>query len=169
MNDIYLEKKIIRRIDLLISRYPSKRSATIPILYLVQKKHGFVSQHLTEWISKKLQLSHISIYELLTFYPMLRSKPVSKKYIKICRSLSCALNGSYSIYSKLQNKFNYNSGDIPVNYKYTISFVECLANCDQAPVVQVNELLYEKVRINQINNFIAEVNKEERVNFPYKT
>src|SRR5256885_11884777 len=84
-------------IDELIAHYPQKRSASLMALHALQGQFGWISREAIEWIAQKLELLPINIYELVTFYPMFRTNPVGNYQIKVCRTLSCALGGSYSL------------------------------------------------------------------------
>ena len=85
-----LSKAATTEIKEAIARYPVKRSAVLPLLHVVQEDQGYLSVEAIEWIASKLSLEPINVYELLTFYPMLRRKPLGKKHVRVCRTLSCA-------------------------------------------------------------------------------
>jgi NADH:ubiquinone oxidoreductase subunit E len=83
----------------LISHYPVKRAASLMVLHAIQEKFGWISQEAAMWTAKKLELAPINIFEILTFYPMLRQQPMGKYQIKVCRTLSCALGGAYELHN----------------------------------------------------------------------
>jgi NADH-quinone oxidoreductase subunit E len=117
------------RIDEVITHYPVKRSATLPLLHLIQEDVGYIPEEAIPWIAAKLELQPINVYEVVTFYPMFRRKPIGRRHIKVCRTLSCALMG----------------GEVSPDGEVTIDFVECLASCGTAPVVMIDDELHEKV------------------------
>jgi len=92
-----------RKMDEAISCYPKehRRSAATPLLHLWQEHFGFISDDGVLWIAAKLGLQPINIIELVTFYPMFRQKPVGKTHIRVCRTLSCAMAGSYQLMENL--------------------------------------------------------------------
>jgi NADH-quinone oxidoreductase subunit F len=142
--------------DEAIACYPreQKRSASLPLLHLWQEHFGFINDNAVTWIATKLGLQPINILELVSFYPMLREKSAGKTHIRVCRTLSCAMAGSYQLMDKLcaatgvQRK---NHGD-PIGRSadgnYSIEFVECLASCGTAPVCMINDDLHENVDPN---------------------
>src|SRR5437867_5439375 len=136
-------------IDELITHYPQKRSASLMLLHAIQDYFGFISQQAVEWIAAKLGLQPINIYELVTFYPMLQPKPVGKYHLRVCRTLSCALGGSYKLHEHLCGKLGLDpKAQGPQTTKdgqYTLEFVECLASCGTAPVMTCNEAFHEAV------------------------
>src|SRR4026209_1664963 len=94
-----------RKMDEAIGHYPAeqKRSASLPRMHLWQEHFGYISDEGVTWIAAKLGLEPINILELVTFYPMYRQAPAGKKHIRVCRTLSCAMAGSYQLMEKLEN------------------------------------------------------------------
>jgi NADH-quinone oxidoreductase subunit F len=143
--------------DEAIGRYPSeqKRSASLPLLHLWQEHFGFISDEAVTWIAAKLGLQPINILELVTFYPMLRQEPAGKTHIRVCRTLSCAMAGSYELMANLctaagiQQNGHFGAMHNPISVSpegnYSVEFVECLASCGTAPVCMVNEELRERL------------------------
>src|SRR3954467_12528779 len=141
-----------------IARYPAdrKRSAAMPLLHLWQEEFGFISDEGIGWIARKLELQPINILELVTFYPMYRQAPAGKTHIRVCRTLSCAMAGSYQVMegacaaAGIERHNDHNGMHNPVSVskdgKYSIEFVECLASCGTAPVCMVQDELIENVQ-----------------------
>lgn len=140
-----LKPETLARIDEVITHYPEKRSGTLPLLHLIQEDVGYISDEALEWIAEKLELEPINVYEVVTFYPMFRRKPIGRRHIKVCRTLSCALVGAYKTCSKFQQEFDTKLGDVSPDGEVTVEFVECLASCGTAPVVLLDEELHENV------------------------
>lgn len=140
-----LKSETLTRIDEVIPHYPSKRSATLPLLHLIQEDIGYIPQEAIEWVATKLELQPINVYEVVTFYPMFRQKPIGRRHVKVCRTLSCALMGGYRTCEAFEKEFNTKLGEISPDGEVTIEFVECLASCGTAPVVMVDDELHEKV------------------------
>ena len=133
------------QIDEVITHYPVKRSATLPLLHLIQEDVGFISNEAIEWVAAKLELQPINVYEVVTFYPMFRQKPIGRRHIKVCRTLSCALMGGYKTCAAFEQEFSTHRGEISADGEVTIEFVECLASCGTAPVVLIDDDLHENV------------------------
>src|SRR3954467_12995876 len=142
-----------------IARYPAdrKRSAAMPLLHLWQEEFGFISDEGIGWIARKLELQPINILELVTFYPMYRQQPTGKTHIRVCRTLSCAMNGSYQVMENAcaaagihrrdhtDDNGMHNPISVSADGNYSIEFVECLASCGTAPVAMVQDDLIEKI------------------------
>ena len=105
-----LKPETLQRIDDVITHYPVKRSATLPLLHLVQEDAGYISDAALEWIAAKLELPPINVYEVITFYPMFRRQPIGRRHIRVCRTLSCALLGGYKTCETFEKEFNTHAG-----------------------------------------------------------
>lgn len=155
-----LKPETLQRIDEVITHYPVKRSASLPLLHLVQEDQGYISAEAIEWIAAKLELQPINIYELVTFYPMFRQKPIGRRHIKVCRTLSCALMGGYKTCAEFEKEFNTHIDEVSPDGAVTIEFVECLASCGTAPVVMIDDDLHEKVDCAKARELASQIKKD---------
>jgi NADH-quinone oxidoreductase subunit E len=158
--DFAVPAAMAAEIDEVITHYPKKRSATLMLLHAFQEHFGYVSRQAVEWIAAKLELQPINVYELVTFYPMFHQKPVGKYHLKICRTLSCALGGSYELHEHFCKKFSLDphghGAQTTKDGKFTVEFVECLASCGTAPVMMCNDAFYEGVTLKKADGIVEE-------------
>ena len=152
-----LKPETLARIDEVITHYPSKRSATLPLLHLVQEEQGYISPAAVEWIAAKLGLEPINVQEVATFYPMFRHHPVGRRHVRMCRTLSCALNGGYQICAKLEQELGCKVGHSSPDGEVFLEFVECLASCGSGPVVMVDDELHERVTVEKAAAIAAQI------------
>ena len=147
-------------IDELITHYPVKRSASLMLLHALQEHFGYLSKEAIEWTAAKLGLQPINVYELVTFYPMFRQSAIGEHHLKVCRTLSCALGGSYKLHEHLCKKLGLDSRahgpQTTPDGKFTVEFVECLASCGTAPVMMCNEDFYEGVSNTRADQILTE-------------
>ena len=147
-------------INELITHYSEKRSASLMVLHAIQERFGWVSQEAVEWTAGKLGLQPINIYELVTFYPMLRQQPMGKYQIKVCRTLSCALGGANELHKHFCEKLGLDAHahgpQTTKDGKFTVEFVECLASCGTAPVMMCNDAFYEGVSHKKADEIVAQ-------------
>jgi len=145
-------------LDELTTHYPQKRSASLMFLHALQEHFGFLSKEAIEWTARKLDLQPINVYELVTFYPMFRQEPAGKYQIKICRTLSCALGGSYALKEHVCRRLGLDphahGPQHTSDRKFTVEFVECLASCGTAPVLMCNDDFYEGVTPQKADELI---------------
>ncbi len=156
-----LTKETLAEIEEVIPKYPEKRSAALMVIHLVQDELGFISDESCSWIANKLDLQPINIKELITFYPMLRESPWGKKHIRVCRTLPCALRGSYKTCKILEDKLGVKEGHVRKDGEFSIEFMECLADCGQGPVVMVDEKTYENIEGKSADEFASLLAKGE--------
>ncbi|MEM8549311.1 MAG: NADH-quinone oxidoreductase subunit NuoE [Verrucomicrobiota bacterium] len=152
-----LSETTLAKIDALFTKFPDKRSLTLPVCHLVQEEKGYLSDEAMEWIAQKLDLTAIQVLEVVSFYPMYRREPIGKVHVKVCRTLSCALVGAYKTCEQLEEQLNCKQGETSPDGKYTIEFVECIAKCGMGPLVQVDDKLYENCKPDQLDGLIADI------------
>jgi NADH-quinone oxidoreductase subunit E len=155
-----LKPATFAKIDEVITHYPVKRSAVLPLLHLIQEDVGHIPDAAIEWVAAKLELQPINVYEVVTFYPMFRRKPIGRRHIKVCRTLSCALTGGYKVCEQFEQEFNTHRGEISPYGEVTIEFVECLASCGTGPVVMIDDDLHEKVDAAKVKELAARIRAE---------
>ena len=154
---MHLQPQTLAKIDEVITHYPVKRSAALPLLHLVQEDQGHVSAAAIEWIAAKLELQPINVYELVTFYPMFRQQPIGRRHVKVCRTLSCAIMGGYRTCAEFQRQFGTGLGGGSPGGEVTVEFVECLASCGTAPVVMIDDVLHERVDVAKAQQLSAQI------------
>jgi len=162
--------------DEAIARYPEdhRRSAAMSLLHLWQEHFGFITDEGVKWIATKLGLQPINILELVTFYPMFRQKPAGKTHIRVCRTLSCAMAGSYQLMKNLcvatgierrrPSHGMHNPISVSADGNYSIEFVECLASCGTAPVCMISEELRENIDPNSVADLVR--NRQSAIGNP---
>ena len=142
------------KIEEVITRYPvSRRSAVLPVLHLLQKEFRYITEEGVAYTAKKLGLEPIHVLQVVTFYPGFRQKEPGKYHVRVCRTLSCAMAGSYELMDALCEAGGIDRSGVshhdPVavseDGKYSIEFAECLASCGTGPVCLVEDDFHEAV------------------------
>ena len=144
-----LSEELKKKIDARVGKYPTSRSAVLPLLHLIQEELLYIPDEAIEWVAQKLDIPPINVYEVVTFYPMLKRSPMGKKHVRVCRTLSCALRGSYQVCKAIQEELNVELDHTTEDGEYSLEFMECLASCGTAPVVMVNEEHYDNVDVEK--------------------
>jgi NADH-quinone oxidoreductase subunit E len=148
-----------------ISHYPSnKRSATLPLLHLVQHQFGSICAGAITWVARKLELEPIQVLEVVTFYPGFRQSAPGKFHIRVCRTLSCAMGGSYELMERLcqltgidrsQSDPHHHPVAVSPCGTFSVEFAECLASCGSAPVCMVNDDFHEGIPAGKAAELLA--------------
>jgi NADH-quinone oxidoreductase subunit E len=140
-----LKAETLAEIEKVIPRYPQKRSALMPLLHAVQTDQGFISDEAMEWIAAKLEIQPVNVLEVVTFYPYFRRKPNGKHHVRVCQTLSCAMNDSFHIADVFKEEFGCELGENSKDGLVTLEATECLASCATGPNVLVDDTLYQHV------------------------
>jgi NADH-quinone oxidoreductase subunit E len=126
-----LDPERVQRATEIVARYPSRRSALLPLLHLAQEQDGYVGDDAMEHIAELLDLTPSEVVGTASFYTMFKREPVGGLLVSVCTNVSCLVNGGPDLLAHLQHRYATDS-DV------TVEEVECIAACDLAPVLQVN-------------------------------
>ncbi len=143
----------------LASIYPRRRSALIPMLLLAQKELGYIKAETIQYVGKYLDLDPSEVDSILSFYTLLRRRPVGKYHIMICTNLACLLQGSDNIEACVKRKLGVNLGEITPDGLFSAIEFECLGSCTTAPVIQVNGEFYENLDVKKTETILDELRK----------
>lgn len=134
-----------KRADAILSIYPEghKRAAMIPLLDLAQRQHGWLPISAMHKVAEILDLPKMRVYEVATFYTMFMRKPTGKYHVQVCTTTPCWLRGSDEVLSCCKSELGIGVGETSKDGMFTLSEVECLGACVNAPMIQVNDDYYE--------------------------
>ena len=145
------------KFDEIVSRYPRKEAALLPTLWLAQEEFTTVTPEVMAYVAALLDLPAAKVLGVTTFYTMYHTKPVGTYHIQVCRTLSCAMAGSNALLDYLKKTFNVDLDELTADGKFTISQVECLANCDAAPAIQINATDYKQVSQEKMGEILKKL------------
>lgn len=140
-----LKPETLAEIEAAIPKYPEKRSAVMPLLHAIQKDQGAISNEAAEWVARKLEIEPINVLSVVSFYPFFRQQRIGKRHIRVCRTLSCAMAGGAKVCDTLLKEFGTELNAVSPDGEVTVEFAECLASCGTAPVMLVDDELYESL------------------------
>jgi NADH-quinone oxidoreductase subunit E len=143
-----------QQVDEILTRYPERRAALLPVLWLCQRQNGWISPEVVEYVSERLELSTATVKGVVTFYTMFFDEPVGENVVWVCRTLSCDLRGGKAIQEHLEQKLGCTAGHTSADGKFTLLKAECLAACGQAPMVQINDYYYEDLDVELLDRII---------------
>ena len=143
-----------QKVEEILTRYPERRAALLPVLWLCQKQHGWISPEVIDYVSERLDLSTAVVKGVVTFYTMFFDEPVGENIVWVCRTLSCDLRGGKSIQDHLESRLGCKAGETSSDGKFTLLKAECLAACGQAPMVQINDHYYENLDVALLDRII---------------
>ncbi|MBE9504242.1 MAG: NADH-quinone oxidoreductase subunit NuoE [Proteobacteria bacterium] len=149
-----LSQAAIKKIEEVQKKYPTKRSAVLPSLFIAQEEQGWVTKEAMAEIAKVLAIPPTQVYESATFYTMYNKKPVGKYHVQVCANLSCSLLGAEHVINYISKKLNIKTGETSSDKKFTLSTVECLGSCDTAPMLQLNDEYHENLTEEKIDKLL---------------
>lgn len=150
-----------RQLDEILSRYPNKMAACIPVLHLCQEANGnWVSDEVIAFVADKLELSTAHVKGVVTFYTLFNREPPGKHQVWVCRTLSCALRGSDDILRRCEKKLGIHVGETTKDGKVTLRTAECLASCGSAPMMQVDKTYHENLTPEQVDEILDRLRKD---------
>lgn len=147
--------EIEAEIDRHLAKYPVKRSAILPLMFIMQRERGgWLDPPAVSYLAKRLGVQITDIWEVATFYSMINTEPVGKYHIQICKTLSCKLLGSDGIAEHCSKKLGINPGETTSDGRFTISLVECLGSCGTAPMFQIGFDFHENLTTEKVDEIL---------------
>lgn len=138
------------------TQYPEKRSALIPALHLAQADIGYLPHDIQRQVADLFEIDLNEVNSVVTFYDMFHEKPVGKHLIHACKNLSCMLRGSDGLISRLCQKLEIEPGQTTKDGEFTVILSECLAACDKAPMLLVDDKVIGPVDIEKLDDLIKD-------------
>lgn len=154
------DKKYEARIQAHFAKYPDKRSAVMPLLYIAQEEYGYVSETGIEEVAQLCEMDPTQVKSIAGFYTMYSEKPKGKYWLQVCTDLPCALRGADAFHHELLEYLGIDEGGTTTDGLFTAEHVMCLAACDRAPMLQCNFHFMENLDIEKIKAFIEEKRAE---------
>lgn len=152
-----LRENALEEIEAILSKYPTKRSAVLPLCQLAQKQYGYMSPDAIRDVADLLELDPTEVQSLVGFYSLLRERPTGKYVIEICADLPCALRGANRLVDHVCRKLGVQPGETTPDGLFTVEKVMCVAACDRAPVAQINLEYLEHLDPDRVDALLEEL------------
>lgn len=133
-----LLEKFGAEIDAIIARYPQKRSAVLPLLYIAQDEYGYLTDAAVREVAAILDLPPTDVFEVAGFYSLLYEQPVGRWVLQVCDDVPCAFCGAEELIATLQERLGITVDQTTADGMFTLQRVKCLADCNRAPLLQAN-------------------------------
>jgi NADH-quinone oxidoreductase E subunit len=128
----------------ILARYPTRRAALMPTLWLAQREFGYLPLPVQEYVAGLMELPLAWVASVVSFYTMYWTEPPARWHLQVCRNLSCALRGGLEIRDALTARLGIRHGERTADGRFSLEEVECLASCGTAPCLQVNNAEYHE-------------------------
>jgi NADH-quinone oxidoreductase subunit E len=146
--------KLAARFDHLVTIYPVKRSALVPMLLYAQDEVGYVSEAVVSELAKRLDLLELDVRNVLSYYSMLRTKPAGKYNLQVCTNISCMLRGGYEILDHCKHKLGIGHKEVTADGVFSLEEVECIGACCWAPAMQVNYDFHDNLTTIKVDEIL---------------
>ncbi len=142
------------RFDKVLSRYPNRRAALLPVLAMAQEVRGWLSPETIKRVGELLDLTPAYVRSVASFYTMFNMRPVGRHLIQVCIGIGCDLCGSEHVVEKFLEATRTRLGEMSEDGDYTVVEVECLGACGFPTVVQINDQIYENVKAADVEGLL---------------
>ncbi|KFM76843.1 NADH dehydrogenase [ubiquinone] flavoprotein 2, mitochondrial, partial [Stegodyphus mimosarum] len=149
----------LKRAESIISIYPEghESAAVIPLLDLAQRQYGWLPISAMHYVADMLKMPRMRVYEVATFYTMFNREPIGKYHVQVCTTTPCMLRGAEDVLDRCKKNLGIDVGGTTKDGLFTLSVVECLGACVNAPMIQVNDNYYEDLSLNDVDEILNDL------------
>ncbi len=143
-----------------LTRYPTKEAALLPVLRLAEREFENLGPAELKYVADLMDFSPARVYGVFSFYTHFRRQGTGTYHLQVCHTLSCALRGASDLLAHLEKKLGITVGETTEDGLFTLSKVECLASCDTAPMLQMNDHYYENLDSATVDQILDQLRAE---------
>jgi NADH-quinone oxidoreductase E subunit len=130
--------------QIILARYPTRRAALMPVLWLAQREFGYLSLPVQHYVADLMELPLAWVASVVSFYTMYWTEQPARWHLQVCRNLSCALRGGLEVRDAIVGRLGIRHGERTADGHFSLEEVECLASCGTAPCLQINNAEYHE-------------------------
>jgi NADH-quinone oxidoreductase E subunit len=147
-------------IQRLLERYPTRRAVTLPALHLAMREFPYIDDAVCQAVADLLQVPMVDVKGVATFYSLFPTEPHGRYSLEVCINLSCSLKGARRCLRYLENKLGIKAGETTSDGRFTLRGMECLAACDKAPMMHINnEVMQTHLTEAKLDQILQELAK----------
>ena len=147
----------LKEFEGIAARYPVRRAALLPALWLAQREFGWISTEAMKAVADMVGCSPAQVLETASFYTMYQKNPPGKYHLQFCQTISCLLNGAEEVRAAAEKKLGIKDGQTSKDGQFSLQGVECLASCHTAPCMRINDEYHENLTVEKINQILDEL------------
>lgn len=156
--EIAFSPEDLQKIDRIKGLYPEVQAAVMPVLWMAQRKWGWLSTSVLQHVAATLGLPYAHVYGVASFYTMYWKKPMGKHHVQVCTNISCLLRGGENIYHHVSQRLGIGHNQRTAEGTFSLEEVECMGACGGAPMIAINDDYYENVTLEEVNRLLDERN-----------
>ncbi|MDH4170046.1 MAG: NAD(P)H-dependent oxidoreductase subunit E [Acidimicrobiia bacterium] len=150
----------------IISRYPIKKSALIPLLHLAQEQDGYVADDAMAHIAELCDVTPAEVVGTCSFYEMFKRHPTGTYLVNVCTNISCMLLGGEELLRHVEDTLGVRHGGTTDDGAFTVEDYECIAACTEAPCLQVNYRYFPRITHDEFDELVADLRAGKRTDIP---
>ena len=144
------------RFDRLVTIYPMRRSALIPMLLYAQDEVGYLSEQVISEVAARIGITELDVRDVITYYSLMRTHPVGKYHVQVCTNISCMLRGGNELLAHCKQRLGIGNKETTPDKLFSLEEVECIGACSWAPAVQVNYDFHENLTPDSMDKVLAD-------------
>ncbi|MEI8047337.1 MAG: NADH-quinone oxidoreductase subunit NuoE [Bacteroidota bacterium] len=144
----------------LVEKHGKTRNALMPVLQGVVSREKFLSEEAMIAVARELSLSAADVYGTASFYTFLDTKPRGKNIVRVCKTISCHMQGKEQIIKAIENHLKIKVGETSHDNKFTLLTANCLGWCHKGPVMLINDEVFPSVTPDKVVAIIEEFSKK---------
>jgi NADH-quinone oxidoreductase subunit E len=148
--------ELAARFDKLVTLYPVRRSALIPMLLYAQDEVGYISEAVIAEVARRVGVLENDVVSVLSYYSMLRTKPIGKFNVQVCTNICCMLRGGNELFEHCRKRLGIGHKGTTPDGVFSLEEVECIGACSWAPAVQVNYDFHENLTPESMDKVLDE-------------
>ncbi len=148
---------LTEEIEKYIQKYGNNRSALLPVLQEIQRKHSHISDFAQQEVARMLDIHPVEVYSVISFYSFLHTKPRGRNIVRLCRTIVCDMAGKKKVEEAIKRELGINFGETTKDKRITLEYTNCLGMCDVGPSMIVNERVYIKLDPEKTVNILNEI------------
>ncbi len=145
----------------LLTHYPVKRSALVPMLLYAQDEVGHVSDEVIHEIAVRLDLTDLEVHNVVSYYSMLHTRPIGKYNIQVCTNISCMLRGAERVFDHIRQRLGIGHKQDTPDGLFHLEEVECIGACCWGPAMQINYDFHETLTTEKVDDILETLKKQE--------
>ncbi len=156
--ELRFSEQAVQELEQVKRHYPNKRAAMLPALWIAQREYGgYLPPEALMEVAYRLGTSYAVVEGVASFYTMYNKRPVGRVMLEVCTNLTCSICGGYEILRYLEQKLGIKVGETTPDGQFTLTEVECLNDCGNAPVMQVGDRYYGNLTPEKIDALLEEL------------
>jgi NADH-quinone oxidoreductase subunit E len=144
------------RFDRMVTLYPLRRSALVPMLLYAQDEIGYLSDALISEVAARIGITELDVRNVISYYSLLHTKPLGKYHVQVCTNISCMVRGGNELLAHCKQKLGIGNKEVTADKLFSLEEVECIGACSWAPAVQVNYDFHENLTPDSMDKILAD-------------